>query len=87
VLAETPAFAGVRETMEREFAPLRDELQRLETALQTADEQFRAQGGTLTEAARSSGSRRCSSSSRSTSSVRSRSSSRSPRASRSWWRR
>jgi outer membrane protein len=52
ILAETPAFAGVRETMEREFSPLRDELQRLETALQTADEQFRAQGGTLTEAAR-----------------------------------
>ncbi len=52
ILAETPAFAGVRETMEREFAPVRDELQRLETALQTADEQFRAQSATLTEAAR-----------------------------------
>jgi outer membrane protein len=38
--------------MEREFAPLRGELERLEQALQTADEQFRAQGGTLTEAAR-----------------------------------
>jgi outer membrane protein len=52
VLAETPAFADVRATMEREFAPLRGELERLEQALQTADEQFRAQGGTLTEAAR-----------------------------------
>jgi outer membrane protein len=52
VLAETPAFADVRATMEREFAPLREELQRLETALQAADEQFRAQSGTLTETAR-----------------------------------
>lgn len=52
VLAETPAFASVRETMETEFAPLRQELERLETTLQAADEQFRAQSATLTEAAR-----------------------------------
>jgi outer membrane protein len=52
VLAETPAFAGVRETMEREFSPLRAELERLEASLQTADEQFRAQSTTLSESAR-----------------------------------
>jgi outer membrane protein len=52
VLAEAPAFSAVRATMELEFAPLRAEIERLETALQTADEQFRAQGPTLTEAAR-----------------------------------
>lgn len=52
VLAETPAFAEVRTTMEAEFAPLRQELEQLEQTLQAADEQFRAQAATLTEAAR-----------------------------------
>lgn len=52
VLAETPAFAAVRTTMETEFTPLRQELEQLEQALQAADEQFRAQGATLTESAR-----------------------------------
>jgi outer membrane protein len=52
VLAETPAFADVRTTLEREFAPLRAEVDTLEARLQRADEQFRSQQGTLSEAAR-----------------------------------
>jgi outer membrane protein len=50
IVAESPAFAGVRQTLERELAPLRDELRRLESELQGAEEQLQAQ--TLTEAAR-----------------------------------
>jgi outer membrane protein len=52
VLAESVAFAGVRATMEREFAPLREEIEGMETRLQAAEEQFRAQSPTLTETAR-----------------------------------
>lgn len=52
VLAEAPAFAGVRATMEQEFAPYRQELDSLQNALQRADEEFRAQAGTLSDEAR-----------------------------------
>jgi outer membrane protein len=52
ILAETPAFADVRATLEREFTPLRAEIDSLEARLGRADEEFRAQSGTLTEAAR-----------------------------------
>jgi outer membrane protein len=52
ILAETPAFADVRNTLEREFTPLRAEIDSLEARLGRADEEFRAQQGTLTEAAR-----------------------------------
>lgn len=50
VLAEAPAFAGIRESMEREFEPFRQELDSLETALRTANEAL--QTDTLTEAVR-----------------------------------
>lgn len=50
VIAEAPAFAGIRESMEREFEPFRQELDSLETALRTANEALQAE--TLTEAAR-----------------------------------
>jgi outer membrane protein len=52
ILAETPAFADVRATLEREFTPLRAEIDSLEARLGRADEELRAQQGTLTEAAR-----------------------------------
>ena len=52
ILAETPAFAGVRTTLEREFTPLRAEIDSLEARLSRGDEELRAQQGTLTEAAR-----------------------------------
>ena len=52
ILAETPAIAEVRTTLEREFTPLRAEIDSLEARLGRADEEFRAQQGTLTEAAR-----------------------------------
>ncbi|HEY0017031.1 MAG TPA: OmpH family outer membrane protein [Longimicrobium sp.] len=52
ILAQTPAFADVRATLEREFTPLRAEIDSLEARLGRADEEFRAQAGTLTEAAR-----------------------------------
>src|SRR5688572_20853203 len=52
ILAETPAFADVRATLEREFTPLRAEIDTLEARLARGDEDLRAQGATLTEAAR-----------------------------------
>jgi len=52
ILAETPAFADVRATLEREFTPLRTELDSLEARLSRGDEELRAQQGTLTETAR-----------------------------------
>ncbi|HEX2080819.1 MAG TPA: OmpH family outer membrane protein [Longimicrobium sp.] len=52
ILAETPAFADVRSTLEREFTPLRAEIDTLEARLSRADDELRAQAGTLTEAAR-----------------------------------
>jgi outer membrane protein len=52
VLAETPAFADVRATLEREFTPLRAEIDTLEARLGRADADFRAQAPTLTEAVR-----------------------------------
>lgn len=52
ILAETPAFADVRATLEREFTPLRAEIDTLEARLGRADEELRAQQGTLTEQAR-----------------------------------
>lgn len=52
ILAETPAFADVRATLEREFTPLRAEIDSLEARLGRADQEFQAQAGTLTEAAR-----------------------------------
>ncbi|HLM67428.1 MAG TPA: OmpH family outer membrane protein, partial [Longimicrobium sp.] len=52
ILAETPAFAGVRTTLQREFTPLRAEIDSLEARLSRGDEELRAQGATLTEAAR-----------------------------------
>jgi outer membrane protein len=52
VLAETPAFADVRATLEREFSPLRAEIDTLEARLGRADTEFRAQAPTLTEAVR-----------------------------------
>lgn len=52
ILAQTPAFADVRATLEREFTPLRAEIDSLEARLGRADEEFRAQAGTLTETAR-----------------------------------
>ncbi len=52
ILAETPAFADVRATLEREFTPLRAEIDTLEARLSRGDEELRAQQGTLTEAAR-----------------------------------
>jgi outer membrane protein len=52
ILAETPAFADVRATLEREFTPLRAEIDSLESRLARGDEELRAQSATLTEAAR-----------------------------------
>jgi outer membrane protein len=52
IVAESPAFADVRQTMERELGPLRDEVQRLESELQTANEQLQAQAPLLTEQVR-----------------------------------
>jgi outer membrane protein len=52
ILAETPAFADVRATLEREFKPLRAEIDTLEARLARGDEELRAQQGTLTEQAR-----------------------------------
>ena len=52
LMAEAPPFAEVRTTLEREFTPLRTELDSLETALGRADQDLRAQAATLTEAAR-----------------------------------
>jgi outer membrane protein len=52
ILNETPAFADVRATLEREFTPLRAEIDTLEARLSRADDELRAQAGTLTEAAR-----------------------------------
>jgi outer membrane protein len=52
ILAETPAFASVRATLEREFTPMRAEIDSLEARLSRGDEELRAQQGTLTEAAR-----------------------------------
>ncbi|CAN5738362.1 hypothetical protein BH23GEM9_BH23GEM9_32050 [soil metagenome] len=52
IVAESPAFAGVRDALEREFASLRQELRTLETELQAADDQLQAQATTLTEAVR-----------------------------------
>ena len=52
IIAETPAFADVRATLEREFTPLRAELDSLEARLSRGDEELRAQQGTLTDAAR-----------------------------------
>src|SRR5688572_20373794 len=52
ILAETPAFADVRATLEREFTPLRAEIDSLEARLGRADQDFQAQSATLTEAAR-----------------------------------
>ena len=52
VLAETPAFADVRATLEREFGPLRAEIDTLEARLGRADAELRAQATTLTEAVR-----------------------------------
>jgi outer membrane protein len=52
ILAETPAFADVRATLEREFTPLRAEIDTLEARLARGDEELRAQQSTLTEAAR-----------------------------------
>ncbi len=52
ILAETPAFADVRATLEREFTPLRAEIDSLEARLSRGDEELRAQQATLTEAAR-----------------------------------
>jgi outer membrane protein len=52
ILAETPAFADVRATLEREFTPMRAEIDSLEARLGRADQEFQAQAGTLTEAAR-----------------------------------
>jgi outer membrane protein len=52
ILAETPAFAEVRATLEREFTPLRAEIDSLEARLGRADQEFQAQSATMTEAAR-----------------------------------
>jgi outer membrane protein len=52
ILAETPAFADVRATLEREFTPMRAEIDSLEARLGRADQEYQAQAGTLTEAAR-----------------------------------
>lgn len=52
ILAETPAFAEVRATLEREFTPLRAEIDSLEARLGRADQDFQAQSATMTEAAR-----------------------------------
>lgn len=52
LMAEAPPFAEVRTALEREFTPLRAELDSLETALGQADQDLRAQAGTLTEQAR-----------------------------------
>ena len=52
ILAETPAFADVRATLEREFTPLRAEIDSLEARLGRADQEYQAQQGTLTDAAR-----------------------------------
>jgi outer membrane protein len=52
ILAETPAFADVRATLEREFTPMRAEIDSLEARLGRADQEFQAQATTLTEAAR-----------------------------------
>lgn len=52
ILAETPAFAEVRATLEREFTPLRAEIDSLEARLGRADQDFQAQSATLTETAR-----------------------------------
>jgi outer membrane protein len=50
IVAEAPAFAGVRQTLEQEVAPLREELRLAEAELQAADEAL--QTPTLPEAAR-----------------------------------
>jgi outer membrane protein len=50
IVSEAAAFAGVREVLEREVGPLRDELRRLEAEIQSGEEQLQAQ--TLTDAAR-----------------------------------
>ena len=52
IMAETPALADVRATLEREFTPLRAEMDSLEARLGRADQDFQAQSATLTEAAR-----------------------------------
>jgi outer membrane protein len=52
ILAETPAFADVRATLEREFTPLRAEIDSLEARLGRADQDFQAQSATMTETAR-----------------------------------
>jgi outer membrane protein len=52
ILAETPAFAEVRATLEREFTPMRAEIDSLEARLGRADQDFQAQSATMTEAAR-----------------------------------
>ena len=52
ILQETPAFADVRATLEREFTPMRAEIDSLEARLGRADQEYQAQAGTLTEAAR-----------------------------------
>lgn len=51
VLAETPAFAGVRTTLEREFATQRAEIDSLEARLGRADQALRSEAG-LTDAVR-----------------------------------
>jgi len=50
LFAEAPAFAGVREAMQREFAPYRQELDSLEMALRTANDALQADA--LTDAQR-----------------------------------
>ena len=52
ILQATPAFADVRATLEREFTPLRNELDSLEAALTRANNDLQAQASTLSEAAR-----------------------------------
>ncbi|HEU0012048.1 MAG TPA: OmpH family outer membrane protein [Longimicrobium sp.] len=52
VLQETPAFADVRATLEREFGPMRTELDSMEARLQRAGDDLERQGSTLTQAAR-----------------------------------
>lgn len=52
IFAESPQFAGVRQTLETEVTPLREELERLERELQEANDQLQAQAPTLTEAVR-----------------------------------
>ncbi|HWK89475.1 MAG TPA: OmpH family outer membrane protein [Longimicrobium sp.] len=52
VLQETPAFADVRATLEREFGAQRAEIDSLEARLQRAGDDLERQGATLTQAAR-----------------------------------